>query len=339
MPEQWFQPSLYDVLLVPREATVEEIKVAYKKLARISHPDLSPDDPYAEERFKRILVAYETLTDPVSRAEYDRELDVPSASHVGRDDQPFNKSDFLAQQRSEMQYWTQVEELYSTRVFAYPDKKNKRPERFVPRWKNVAWRVTFVVSVIGLAIGSYLEILKWATVVLPFLVVMPYVAYELARKRKEHLWRKSDDWNPSGWRRTKWIGLGCLFASPVFIALEVPPVALLFGAVIVVGAYVMWRQWVKQWVVGPSFAPRLNLSCPWGEILRGQTMKLTNDRTVVILCKNPESETLVALPWTNIDSEYVIVTPHDTVSAGALIAEEDWVPVWETALNFNAPLS
>lgn len=62
----------YDVLGVAPGATAEEIKQAYRRLARESHPDRNPDDPAAEERFKAAAAAYEVLSDPERRANYDR---------------------------------------------------------------------------------------------------------------------------------------------------------------------------------------------------------------------------------------------------------------------------
>jgi len=62
----------YEVLQVSREASFEEIKRSYRKLAVKFHPDKNPDDPEAEERFKEIGEAYEALADPEKRAAYDR---------------------------------------------------------------------------------------------------------------------------------------------------------------------------------------------------------------------------------------------------------------------------
>lgn len=62
----------YEILGVSPNATKEEIKRAYRKLALEYHPDRNPGDPKAEEQFKKISEAYAVLIDPVKRAEYDR---------------------------------------------------------------------------------------------------------------------------------------------------------------------------------------------------------------------------------------------------------------------------
>ena len=69
MPER---PDYYKVLGVGKNATEEEIKKAYRKLARKYHPDRNPGDKAAEERFKEISQAHDVLSDPDKRKEYDR---------------------------------------------------------------------------------------------------------------------------------------------------------------------------------------------------------------------------------------------------------------------------
>jgi len=66
------QRDLYSVLGVDKKASPDEIKKAYRTLARKYHPDTNPDDKQAEERFKEISAAYDVLGDPDKRKQYDR---------------------------------------------------------------------------------------------------------------------------------------------------------------------------------------------------------------------------------------------------------------------------
>lgn len=59
----------WQTLGVPPGASKAEIRGAYRRLARRYHPDLNPDDPEAEGRFKEVQAAYETLTESPSRQE------------------------------------------------------------------------------------------------------------------------------------------------------------------------------------------------------------------------------------------------------------------------------
>lgn len=64
--------DFYEVMGVPKNATDDEIKKAYRKLAKQYHPDLNPDDKEAEAKFKEVNEAYEVLSDKDKRARYDQ---------------------------------------------------------------------------------------------------------------------------------------------------------------------------------------------------------------------------------------------------------------------------
>lgn len=82
--------DLYDILGVDRRASQEEIKQAYRRLAREAHPDVRREDPHATDRFKEINEAYTVLSDPSARTRYDRYGDAGGdAGPFGRDASPF----------------------------------------------------------------------------------------------------------------------------------------------------------------------------------------------------------------------------------------------------------
>jgi curved DNA-binding protein CbpA len=66
--------NLYKLLGLTKEASQEDIRQAYRKLVRKYHPDANPEYPQAEERFKEIQQAYEVLSNPQKRREYDQRL-------------------------------------------------------------------------------------------------------------------------------------------------------------------------------------------------------------------------------------------------------------------------
>ena len=66
--------DLYELLGVSRESSQDDIRNAHRKLVRKYHPDTNPGDHLAEERFKQIQQAYEILSNPETKREYDRKL-------------------------------------------------------------------------------------------------------------------------------------------------------------------------------------------------------------------------------------------------------------------------
>ena len=78
----------YKTLGVDKNASVDEIKKAYRKLAQKYHPDKTKGDKKSEEKFKEINHAYQVLSDPKKRAEYDR------FGHMGRGQGGFGGAGF-----------------------------------------------------------------------------------------------------------------------------------------------------------------------------------------------------------------------------------------------------
>jgi molecular chaperone DnaJ len=71
MRKEWVEKDYYATLGVSKDASAADIKKAFRKLARENHPDSNPGDANAETRFKEINEAYDTLSDPEERKEYD----------------------------------------------------------------------------------------------------------------------------------------------------------------------------------------------------------------------------------------------------------------------------
>ncbi|MEP7025689.1 MAG: DnaJ domain-containing protein, partial [Actinomycetota bacterium] len=86
----------YAVLGVRRDAEPDEIKKAYRRLARELHPDVNPD-PATQERFKEIARAYEVLSDAEKRHMYDRGVDpfAPGGAQAGGFGPGFSFSDIM----------------------------------------------------------------------------------------------------------------------------------------------------------------------------------------------------------------------------------------------------
>ena len=64
--------DFYETLGVKRDAAADDIRKAYRKLARKHHPDLNPGDKSAEDRFKKVQEAYDVLSDPKKKQMYDQ---------------------------------------------------------------------------------------------------------------------------------------------------------------------------------------------------------------------------------------------------------------------------
>ena len=94
MSRDWLDKDFYATLGVSQDATSEDIKKAYKKLARENHPDLNPGDTEAEKRFKEISEASSVLGDERKRQEYDQVRTMGASGFGGFGGQGFNVDDF-----------------------------------------------------------------------------------------------------------------------------------------------------------------------------------------------------------------------------------------------------
>jgi curved DNA-binding protein CbpA len=88
-------PDHYQILQVSPQASPSEIKQAFRRLARQYHPDLNPQDPAAEEIFRRVRAAYDVLSDNIQRRYYDEQLGSPSGS-ASRDRPPQDSTETAA---------------------------------------------------------------------------------------------------------------------------------------------------------------------------------------------------------------------------------------------------
>jgi molecular chaperone DnaJ len=86
--------NLYETLGVPKNASQDEIKKAYRKLARQHHPDRNPGDSAAEAKFKEVQTAYDVLSDPAKRKQYDSFGDGRVRGGTGGAPFDFNLQDF-----------------------------------------------------------------------------------------------------------------------------------------------------------------------------------------------------------------------------------------------------
>jgi len=107
-----FAVTYYQILAVSNTATQEEIKKSYRRLAKQYHPDANPGIKAAEEKFKQIAAAYEVLSDPQRRANYD----------------------FLLYQQSQQRYQPNAQTTYMRTYSAEPQPTRPPQTESSPDW-------------------------------------------------------------------------------------------------------------------------------------------------------------------------------------------------------------
>ena len=94
MSRDWLDKNFYAILGVPQNASTDDIKKGYKKLARENHPDLNPGDPEAEKKFKEVSEANAVIGDERKRQEYDQMRSMGASGFGGFSSQGFTVDDF-----------------------------------------------------------------------------------------------------------------------------------------------------------------------------------------------------------------------------------------------------
>lgn len=107
-----FDPRLYEVLgRLNHDASPEEIKKAYRTYAKLYHPDKNKDNPqYAEEMMIKLNAAYEVLSNPIKREEYNKQL----IEHLQKEEKRKLQEELDKQRRERQQQFTQSANLKKT---------------------------------------------------------------------------------------------------------------------------------------------------------------------------------------------------------------------------------
>jgi curved DNA-binding protein CbpA len=149
-------PDYYQILQVPSTATSAEIKTAYRRLAKIFHPDKNHGNPAAEEKFKQIKDAYENLINPLRRRKYDekrnRSVTSGASPHSHRKTTTKKNYDFSEEEAERRKYY---QKHYKTTSYSAPKEKSKKQPAVSTELKYILISVPLAVALLLLIIRLY----------------------------------------------------------------------------------------------------------------------------------------------------------------------------------------
>ncbi|MGK7393802.1 MAG: DnaJ domain-containing protein [Candidatus Cyclobacteriaceae bacterium M3_2C_046] len=143
--------NYYEILGIGPESSLEDIKLAFRKLALKYHPDKNPDSVFAEEKFKEINTAYQVLSDPVKKAQYDMILE-------------------YAKFQEKISYSFEKQDVTSNKSYTYyrsPGSRSRTYPRYTPyhsrlnrignMWAFGFFMFAIVFTMVATSLNSYLE--------------------------------------------------------------------------------------------------------------------------------------------------------------------------------------
>ena len=110
--------NYYSILEIAPDASIKEVKAAFRRLARQYHPDLNPNNPIAAEKFKQISQAYDVLSDAAKRRRYDRDFYKTKYQQQRKISEPKTAKDFYLRgiKRAQLRNYRQAAEDYSKAI-------------------------------------------------------------------------------------------------------------------------------------------------------------------------------------------------------------------------------